>query len=291
MSFIAASCVYSSMVHHNEKRLIVKAIHTHDEFIKAKLNVAIDYKHLKEKLRKLFFIYWASIGSCYISYTACSYFLSPLFFVYSIEYEFLVFVIHLQAFQFFIFATAIKERLNVLSNIKAKSVDQAVTVKKALISIHEITCKSRACFSSSIFISYIWLYGCAVSNLHWISIALLGVPYAHVFEGILGIFPSIAIIFMLGLSDFETQRHRRHLISKCSSAKSLNGWNEEILTVLYRKHLNLTSYNLLQIGFQSVTKVNLIDLHLSAQIIRNWLFADIKICFQSSGDHDSVSNR
>lgn len=179
MSFTAASCIYFSMFYHHHKIAILREVNALDNFLNQRFNVPNNNKLFARILRNYFLIYWTLMVISYISLISNAYVQSNTYIRYTWHYISLNFIVHLQCFQFFTFATLIETRLKVLSEVDVESIEQAANFKKALTKAKEISQKSCNCFSSSILITSFWLYGSIVSNMHWIGLALLGASYSN----------------------------------------------------------------------------------------------------------------
>lgn len=122
------------------------------------------------------------IGCSYLFYLTSAHLSSPQFVSYAWQYTAANFIIHFHCFQILIFTKGVEERLSNLSELIANEISFSshVDIKTELIHVHDIVQEINKCFGSSLLITYFWLYGSILSNLHWIGISLIGVPFASI---------------------------------------------------------------------------------------------------------------
>lgn len=143
------------------------------------------YKEVHKKVQKSFIYLWMMIGFSYMFYLTSAYLFSPQFVSYAWQYVAVNFIIHFHCFQILIFTRGVEERLRNLRELSGTEISSLSPddIKTGLIHVHDIVQEINKCFGSSLLITYFWLYGSILSNLHWIGISLIGVPFASI-EGI-----------------------------------------------------------------------------------------------------------
>lgn len=184
LSIAAAGSTFISMIHHEKKLRAIQLINNHDRFLKEHLKVKLNYKIIHKRVMKVYWLFAVTIGLSYFWFLGSAYYFSSMFLIYAVQYFFMGLIIDHENFQFFIFLYAIELRLEVLSKLKFRNdlddKKMLFNIYTSLVQLQEIVREIDKCFATSLLINYFWHYGSILSNLHWIGLALFGVPYASV---------------------------------------------------------------------------------------------------------------
>lgn len=168
----------------------VKVIRAFCEFDGSSTNVSmskLDYTELNKDCAKRFVILLLlSIISSSLFLIACW---GPTITakLYALHITILSHIIHVEAFQIFIFAKGIQIRLEIIINkfdVSCEPANSEVTncssLKEPLIKLYEVNQQFNDCFKIPILFNLMELYAAILINMFWLCMALLGISFAHV---------------------------------------------------------------------------------------------------------------
>lgn len=176
LSSAALLTVCSSIFNHEAKNRIMLKLLEHDNSLNRSLNV----QHLKKsEIQKNLLVMFTVFSSSSVAYLIYVYSMNSKveIIVYGFQYVSMNHIIHVQCLQIYIFAKSVEERLRILSDLELlrnNNLHSLSCIKRGLVDLCDVVRDINECFSSSLCLIYILLYGSVISNLHWIGISLLG---------------------------------------------------------------------------------------------------------------------
>lgn len=207
--------------------------------------------------------------------------------LYALHITILSHIIHVEAFQIYIFAKGIQIRLEIVSNKfevscepEDSEVEKCLSLKESLIKLYEVNQQFKDCFKIPLLFNLMELYAAILINMFWLCMALLGISFAHVSGkyiqilnfsqsnydnlaicsvALLLIIPSALILLYLAKIDNQTQKLFRKIISSSTSLTTCLSENEGLLILLHRCKFISGSLRAFDTRFATFGKVSLAE--------------------------------
>lgn len=183
-----ASSIYCSLAKHVEKLEILTSFKDFDQLIAPKRRIKTkNYVEMNKSILKSFIMFWSLsvFASLVFLINACT--ADPELFIYASKIIVLNHVVHIEAFQIFVFVKGIQNRFQFISeefkrlskSVKPKS-EGLQELQNLLLKLCDINQQFNKCFELPLFFNMMELYSSVLLNVYWLGKAYLGYSYAFV---------------------------------------------------------------------------------------------------------------
>lgn len=251
-------CIAATIFNYDIKIQIIEKLYNHDTFMKEKFQATFNMKSSNSRTEKKF-----------ISFVISNIFLSFLM-VYGnflnfpvisnlnhiIRFAIVCHFVHVHCFLFFIFVTAVEQRLELIRRIKpgkfGKNCD-STSLKTAFLQILDLVQQINEYFKPCLAFVMFQLSYSVVSIIYWIGITFLDSVHAYVLDCVAFVIPNLLILLMFARSDRKIRRNVSCIISNIIRSK--HPQKEDILIFLLRKKFNFGAFGFVNIGFEAIGEV------------------------------------